>query len=223
MDDSLLDEIIGENNTNSRIENGNDKYLSDRVNSNVETYDGFSREIEELNMCENDIESELDLDFLAIGVDNEVEVKFEDDILSKTIDLNNVTTLEKGFGTGFGSETIYEDSILSGSVTKSEPTSSDIVEQLDGLILSSCDLHKTHKNRGKCNKQTEEERKNNEIREKLHNTCCLCGHTREGHTQAKRHRFFPCLEEYRCKKCLEFFYQHSHTNNPCFQPFKHIA
>lgn len=219
MDDSLLDEIIYENDTNSRIENGNDKYLSDAVNSSIGIYDGFSSEIEELNMCENDIESELECDFLSIGDDNEVEVNNEDNILSKTINLNNVTTLEKGFG----SETIYEDSILSESVTKSEPTSSDIVEQLDGLILSSCDLRKTHKNRGTYHKQTDEERKNNEFREKLHNTCCLCGHTREGHTQAKRHRFFPCLEEYRCKKCLEFFYQHSHTNNPCFQPFKHIA
>ena len=143
MDDSLLDEIMSENNTNSRIENGNDKYLSDLVNSNVETYDGFTREIEELNMCENDIQDGLEFDFLS----NEVEVKFEDNILSKTTNLNNVTTLEKGFGTGFGSETIYEDGILSESVTKSEPTSSDIVEQLDGIILSSCDLRKTHPDR----------------------------------------------------------------------------
>ena len=220
MDDSLLDEIICENNTNSRIENGNDKYLSGAINSNIGIYNGFSSEIEELNMCENDIESDLELDFLS----NEVEVEIQDNILSNTINLNNVTTLEEGFGSGFGSGTIYEDSVLTESVFReSENTSFDVVDNLDGLILSSCDLRKTRKNREKCNKQPDEERKNNEIRQKLHNTCCLCGHTREGHSQASRHRFFPCLEEYRCKKCFNFFYQHSHTNSPCFQPFKHIA
>ena len=52
--------------------------------------------------------------------------------------------------------------------------------------------------------------------------CCLCGVAVEKHKN-KRHKFFPCMESYRCKKCFKFFYQHDHSCNPCFEPFKYIV
>ena len=50
--------------------------------------------------------------------------------------------------------------------------------------------------------------------------CCLCGHRRNAHVQL--HKFFPCYQEYRCKKCGKFFFQHDHLKQPCFTPFKQL-
>lgn len=52
--------------------------------------------------------------------------------------------------------------------------------------------------------------------------CCMCGLHRNNHSH-EQHRFFPCLEEYRCKKCTHFFYQHDHRKKPCFNPYKYIS
>lgn len=60
------------------------------------------------------------------------------------------------------------------------------------------------------------------IKRPIHEFCCLCGVHVERHN-SKRHKFFPCMESYRCKKCFNFFYQHNHASNPCFEPFKHIV
>ena len=55
----------------------------------------------------------------------------------------------------------------------------------------------------------------------IHEFCCLCGVSVYKH-RGKLHKFSPCIEEYRCKKCYKFFYQHDHLSNPCFQPFKYM-
>ena len=52
--------------------------------------------------------------------------------------------------------------------------------------------------------------------------CCICGVRKEKHAHIN-HGFFPCLEEYRCKRCSKFFYQHDHRKNPCFSPYKYIG
>jgi len=60
------------------------------------------------------------------------------------------------------------------------------------------------------------------VRRPVHELCCLCGIPVDKHT-GKLHKFFPCMEYYRCRKCYTFFYQHDHSKKPCFQPFKYIG
>lgn len=52
--------------------------------------------------------------------------------------------------------------------------------------------------------------------------CCLCGKSKSYHSNNKPHKFFKIIEEYRCKKCNKFFYQHNHAIMPCFSPIKRI-
>jgi hypothetical protein len=52
--------------------------------------------------------------------------------------------------------------------------------------------------------------------------CCMCGLHKNNHSH-EQHRFFPCLDEYRCKKCTKFFYQHDHRKKPCFTPYKYLS
>ena len=51
--------------------------------------------------------------------------------------------------------------------------------------------------------------------------CCLCGISKKYHS--KTHKFFECLDEYKCIKCSKFFFQHNHQKNPCFCPKKYIC
>lgn len=62
---------------------------------------------------------------------------------------------------------------------------------------------------------SEQDRRNNEI-------CCLCGFKYSEHSK-QRHGFFKAINDYRCKNCSKFFYQHDHYNNPCFRPYKYIG
>lgn len=51
--------------------------------------------------------------------------------------------------------------------------------------------------------------------------CCLCGKEPKFHTQEK-HRFFRATSKNKCKKCKQWFYQHDHSKNPCFDPEERI-
>lgn len=51
--------------------------------------------------------------------------------------------------------------------------------------------------------------------------CCLCGVDEEHHNE-KNHMFVRAKNEYLCKECGLFYYQHNHLLNPCFQPTKWI-
>lgn len=52
--------------------------------------------------------------------------------------------------------------------------------------------------------------------------CCLCGFHSEIH-HIKTHRFIKLDENYRCKKCSKFFFQHKHSHDDCiFEPHKFI-
>jgi len=57
---------------------------------------------------------------------------------------------------------------------------------------------------------------------KYNDICCLCGKPESHHSNNKPHKFFKIIEEYRCKKCNKFFYQHNHSLTPCFTPIKRI-
>lgn len=52
------------------------------------------------------------------------------------------------------------------------------------------------------------------------NYCCLCGIHQSCHTN--KHRFFKIEENYKCKKCHKFFFQHNHLFNPCFTPYEYL-
>lgn len=54
------------------------------------------------------------------------------------------------------------------------------------------------------------------------NYCCLCGNHKNDHND-QLHKFFASYDDYRCKKCNKFFYQHNHCKNPCFNPHQRIS
>ena len=56
----------------------------------------------------------------------------------------------------------------------------------------------------------------------LPDKCCLCGNFKDNHNENNRHKFFKIKEEYRCKICNKFFYEHDHAKNPCFSPYAYI-
>ena len=55
----------------------------------------------------------------------------------------------------------------------------------------------------------------------LPDICCLCGIYKSKHSKI-HHRFCKIREEYRCKICNKFFYEHNHSKTPCFFPYKYI-
>lgn len=52
--------------------------------------------------------------------------------------------------------------------------------------------------------------------------CCLCGKEYHQHMDLT-HKFFIIKDEYKCKKCGLYFYQHKHSSKHCnFTPCKNI-
>jgi len=83
--------------------------------------------------------------------------------------------------------------------TMSYISSSDSDEDIDSLILSS-------KN---CKKP-------------VYSFCCICGKTPDMHS-LNRHKFILAIQEYKCKKCGEFYFKHTHEKKSClFSPYKYI-
>jgi hypothetical protein len=57
----------------------------------------------------------------------------------------------------------------------------------------------------------------------LYDFCCICGKTVFEHNK-ERHKYFCAKDEYKCKKCGLFFYEHTHNSKGCiFTPFKHLS
>jgi hypothetical protein len=52
--------------------------------------------------------------------------------------------------------------------------------------------------------------------------CCICGYHKTRHDK-KRHIFIKIEECYKCQTCGKFFFQHDHSKNPCFRPYKYIV
>ena len=103
----------------------------------------------------------------------------------------------------------FENSIISNieNAIAIESGFGDDIETIDGddVILSSKTLNETVFT----------------TKTLLTDVCCMCGLHKDVHSH-EQHRFFSCLEEYRCKKCSKFFYQHDHRKKPCFTPYKYI-
>ena len=57
----------------------------------------------------------------------------------------------------------------------------------------------------------------------LTDICCLCGLHKNNHMDGIRHKFVKIKEEYRCRNCNKFFYEHNHSKVSCFFPNKYIV
>lgn len=89
----------------------------------------------------------------------------------------------------------------------------------DTLILSSEMLEKEYYN----NVLTPiDDEVNIRVIEVLYDFCCLCGKKIFEHSK-KRHKYIAAIDNYRCKKCNLFFFQHNHTSKSClFSPYKNV-
>lgn len=56
----------------------------------------------------------------------------------------------------------------------------------------------------------------------LEQQCVLCGKTLDGHKK-NHHVFIATRDEYRCKICGMFFYEHDHSKNSCYTPYKPVS
>ena len=93
------------------------------------------------------------------------------------------------------------------------------------VVISTNMMREKSSKREKTPEEIEQEKflkQQAEYRERWKHFCCLCG-KEDYHHHSSRHTFFPCLDEYRCKNCGKFFYQHDHTSNPCFEPYKRLG
>ena len=109
----------------------------------------------------------------------------------------------------------------------SEPNKDKPKSPLGSKVVISTSMMREQKDNIKRTPQEQEEyerfmKQQAEYRERWKHFCCLCG-KEDYHHHSSRHAFFPCLDEYRCKNCGKFFYQHDHTSNPCFEPYKRLG
>lgn len=51
--------------------------------------------------------------------------------------------------------------------------------------------------------------------------CSICGLNSVNHYN-ETHRFFRAFDLHRCIHCNKFFYQHDHSSNPCWKPYKYL-
>ena len=51
--------------------------------------------------------------------------------------------------------------------------------------------------------------------------CSICGLLAKNHYN-ETHRFFRAFDLHRCIHCNKFFYQHDHSRNPCWKPYKYL-
>lgn len=93
-------------------------------------------------------------------------------------------------------------------------------DELDGIILSSNELRKSYSPTF-SDDEDDSTIYGSEILEENMEICCFCGILKCNHKNI-RHRFFPCKEKHKCKKCGLFFFQHNHMKNPCFEPYERI-
>lgn len=57
----------------------------------------------------------------------------------------------------------------------------------------------------------------------VYDFCCICGVDELEHSN-KRHKYFGAKDEYTCKKCGLFFFEHTHNSNGCyFTPTNYIS
>lgn len=57
----------------------------------------------------------------------------------------------------------------------------------------------------------------------VYDFCCICGVDELEHSN-KRHKYFGAKDEYTCKKCGLFFFEHTHNSNGCyFMPTEYIS
>lgn len=52
--------------------------------------------------------------------------------------------------------------------------------------------------------------------------CAMCGISKDRHHN-QRHGFQQAYENYRCRNCNGFFFEHDHIKKPCFHPHKYIG
>ena len=196
MDDTLLDEIMGaEKSIPSLNESSTDSSCHNKKNTNIDL--SFNKLIDEY----------LTLD-TSYSNNNSSNIQYNSHKYSST-GYNNIENNLFDIDSSDSDDEI-DDSEYDGGLSELYNFIFDEKETSNNtkntVVLSSAHINNRNKN-GAI---------------KLSNRCCLCGCVNSNHT-SQRHKFFPCLESYRCKKCYRFFYQHNHSNNPCFEPFKHIA
>lgn len=90
--------------------------------------------------------------------------------------------------------------------------------EYDEIILSSNMLYDDDDNTVKKNNNNKKS-----LNSIFYNFCCICGKNYNDHNKV-RHKFITASNEYTCKKCGFYFFQHTHNSRGCnFTPFKHIS
>lgn len=153
-----------------------------------------------------------DDEWLCEKDDNELETPSED--LHHTTQCHNYNSNQESMISTYRSNTPipqYNDQEQLLSMSYIEQTQMNTNTEIDDLFKDETYISDTY--------QTDEE--DGIQYGSMYSFCCLCGLDGEKHI-GKNHLFIRAKDEYRCKKCKLFYYQHNHLSNPCFQPTKWI-